>query len=68
MIREVNKGKRLEWARKNKGDDLSNAIFDETIVQIETHQRFCYTKSGLKPRYVQTQAKGPNKGIHVGCY
>ena len=66
MIREVNKGKRLEWARKNKGDDLSNAIFDETIVQIETHQRFC--KSGLKPRYVQTQAKGPNRGICVGCY
>ena len=34
MIREFNKVKRLEWARKNKGDDFSNAIFsDETTVQ-----------------------------------
>ena len=64
MIREVNKGKRLEWARKNQGDDFSNAIFsDETTVQIETHRRFCCTKSGLKPRY-KPRPKHPTK-VHV---
>ena len=64
MIREVNKVKRLEWAKKNKGDDFSNAIFsDETTVQIETHRRFCCTKSGLKPRY-KPRPKHPTK-VHV---
>ena len=64
MIREVNKDKRLEWARKNKGDDFSNAIFsDETTVQIETHRRFCCTKSGQKPRY-KPRPKHPTK-VHV---
>ena len=66
MIHEVNKVKRLEWARKNKGDDFSNAIFsDETTVQIETHRRFCCTMSGLKPRY-KPRPKHPTK-VHVGA-
>ena len=64
MIRKVNKVKRLEWAKKNKGDDFSNTIFsDETTVQIETHWRFCCTKSGLKPRY-KPRPKHPTK-VHV---
>ena len=64
MICEVNKGERLEWARRNQGDDFSNAIFsDETTVQIETHKRFCCTKSGLKPRY-KPKPKHPTK-VHV---
>ena len=64
MIREVNKVKRLEWARQNEGDDFSNAIFsDETTVQIETHLRFCFTKSGLKPRY-KPRPKHPIE-VHV---
>ena len=42
----------------------SNAIFsDETTVQIDTHRRFCCTKSGLKPRY-KPRPKHPTK-VHV---
>lgn len=64
MIHEVNKGKRLEWARRNKGDDFSNAIYsDETTVQMETHRRFSCTTSGLKPRY-KPRPKHPTK-VHV---
>ena len=67
MIREVNKVKQLEWARKNKGDDFSNAIFsDETTVQTETHRRFCCTKSARSETQVQTQTKAPDKGACAG--
>ena len=62
MIRDVNKEKRLEWARENREDDFSD-YSDETTVQIETHRRFCYTKSGLKPRY-KPRPKHPTK-VHV---
>ena len=38
MIQDVNKEKRLEWARKNDGGVFEDCIFsDETTVQIETH-------------------------------
>ena len=64
MIRDVNKEKRLEWARRNDGDDFEDCIFsDETTVQIETHRRFCCTKTGLKPRY-KPRPKHPTK-VHV---
>ena len=66
MIREVNKVKQLEWARKNERDDFSNAIFsDKTTVQIET-RRLCGMKSGLKPRY-KPRPKHPTK-VRVGCH
>ena len=39
MIHDVNKEKRLAWARENKEDDFSDCIYsDETTVQIETHR------------------------------
>jgi transposase len=64
MIRDVNKEKRLDWARNNLGDDFSDCIFsDETSVQMETHRRFCCTKSGLRPRY-KPKPKHPTK-VHV---
>ena len=64
MIRDVNKEKRLEWARNNVGEDFADCIYsDETTVQIETHRRFCCTKTGLKPRY-KPRPKHPTK-VHV---
>ena len=64
MIYDPNKEKRLAWARKNIGEDFSDCIFsDETTVQMETHRRFCCTKSGLKPRY-KPRPKHPTK-VHV---
>ena len=36
MTHYGNKGKRLAWARENKGDDFSDCIYsDETTVQID---------------------------------
>lgn len=56
LIREANRIKRLEWACKHKDDDINNVLFtDETIVQQESHCRFCCRKKGespkSKPRY-----------------
>ena len=64
MIHHANKEKRLTWAKKNIGDDFSDCIYsDETTVQMETHRRFCCTKSGLYPRY-KPRPKHPTK-VHV---
>lgn len=52
MIRELNKEKRLKWAKENQDITFENAIFtDETTVQMETHRRTCCYKRGCKPRY-----------------
>ena len=56
MIREANKGKRLEWARANIGEALNGNGFDDVIwsdessIQLETHRRFCCHKQGEPPR------------------
>jgi len=43
VIREANKLKRLEWARKNQGDRFDNVVFtDKCTIQMESHCRFCY--------------------------
>ena len=63
MICDINKEKRLKWARENK-DDFSDCIYsDEMTVQIVTHRRFCCSKIGLKPRY-KPRPKHPTK-VHV---
>ena len=64
MIREVNKEKRLKWAKDNEETTFENVIFtDETTVQMETHRRTCCYKRGCKPRY-KTKPKHPVK-VHV---
>lgn len=64
LIREVNKQKRLEWARDHLADDFSDVIWsDETTVQLETHKRFCCRKKGERPR-AKPRAKHPVK-VHV---
>ena len=51
LIREANKVKRLEWARKYKDDDFANVVFtDETSIQQESHRRFCCRKRGEPPK------------------
>jgi len=59
MIRDINKEKRLGWAREHLGDLFDDMIFtDETSIQMETHGFFCCRKQGqaprLKPKYVYT--------------
>ena len=64
LIRQPNKEKRLEWARKYIHDDFENVIWtDETSVQIETHKRLCYRKEGEPPR-PKPRPKHPTK-VHV---
>lgn len=54
LIREDNKRKRLEWARKFQGEadeGFKDVIWtDETTVQLETHRRFCCRKQGERPK------------------
>ena len=51
LIREVNKDKRLAWAKKNIGGMFLDVIYtDETSIQLETHRRFCCRKRGQRPR------------------
>ena len=51
LIREANKTKRLEWARKHRDDDFSNVVFtDESSIQQESHRRFCCRKQGEPPK------------------
>lgn len=62
LIREANKTKRLEWARKNEGEAAEGFLdviwSDECSIQLETHKRFCCRKRGEppknKPRYYVT--------------
>ena len=54
LIREVNKTKRLEWARQfvsEASSGFEDVIWtDEATVQLETHRRFCCRKRGERPR------------------
>ena len=51
LIREPNKLKRLEWARKNLNNNFSDVVFtDECSVQQESHRRFCCRKQGEAPK------------------
>ena len=55
LIRNVNKQKRLEWARNNlseANDGFLDVIWtDESSIQLETHRRHSYRKVGNAPRY-----------------
>ena len=58
LIRDVNKQKRLDFARANRSDNFANVIFtDECSVQLESHRRRCCRKEGEppknKPRYAR---------------
>lgn len=62
MIWEVNKAKRLEWAKEHVGDAFVEVIWtDETTVQLETHKRYCCRKNGQKNK---PRPKHPAK-VHV---
>jgi len=55
LICDINKQKRLEFARDYESDNFANAIFtDECSVQLEAHRRRCCCKIGKpaknKPR------------------
>ena len=51
VIREANKQKRLNFARKYRDDTFDNIIWtDECTVQMESHRRFCCHKRGEAPR------------------
>jgi transposase len=56
LIREPNKVKRYEWAKKYENITSVEDVFgdvvwtDETTVQIETHRRHCCRKKGKQPR------------------
>ena len=64
LIRDVNKQKRLEWARVYLHNNFENVIWsDETSVQLETHKRFCCRKRGERPR-PKPRPKHPVK-VHV---
>ena len=60
LIREANKGKRLQWAQQYRSEAESgfkNVVWtDESSIQMETHKRFCYRKlnqpAKSKPRFV----------------
>ena len=62
--RDHNKIKLSQWAKENLGDSFFNCIYsDESTVQLETHRRFCCTKTGYKPR-CKPRPKHPIK-VHV---
>ena len=64
MIREVNKSKRLEWAREYLHDDFSDVMWtDETTVQLESHKCYCCRKQGAAPK-PKPHPKHPLK-VHV---
>lgn len=54
LIREVNKQKRLLWARQylNESEDGFHDVIwtDESSIQCETHKRFCYRKKKCAPK------------------
>ena len=72
LVREVNRVKRLEWAKRvsEKKDTYDDVIWtDESSVQLETHKRFCFRKEGcqprLKPKYVEYAYTFVNTCLHV---
>ena len=54
LIRDANKVKRLDWARRYKDEAVNgfNDVIwtDETTVQLQTHRRFCCRKEGERPK------------------
>ena len=51
LIQEVNKGKRLAWAREHLDDTFDDIIWsDECIIQMESHYRFACRNQGEAPR------------------
>ena len=50
LIHSENKSKRLDWAREadNRFEDV--VWTDESLIQVETHKRFCYRKEGCPPK------------------
>ena len=54
LIRDVNKQKRLDWAKKFVGEaatGFQDVIWsDETTVQLDSHRRFCCHKRGERPK------------------
>ena len=51
LIREVNKQKRLEFARTHRSDNFDDVIFtDECSIQLESHRRRCCRKQGEPPK------------------
>ena len=72
LVREVNRVKRLEWAKRvsEKKDTYDDVIWtDESSVQLETHKRFCFRKEGCQPRlklkYVEYAYTFVNTCLHV---
>ena len=51
LIRNVNKEKRLEWAKENIGKEFEDVVWtDECSIQLSTHRRFCCRKKGERPK------------------
>ena len=51
LIRDVNKQKRLDFARDHRSDSFADVIFtDECSVQLESHRRRCCRKQGEPAR------------------
>ena len=51
LIREQNKGKRLEWCQRYKEDEFVDVIWmDKSTIQLENHRRFCCRKIGQAPK------------------
>ena len=66
LIRDVNKTKRLEWARKYQCEaqyGFRNVVWtDESSIQLEAHKRYCYRKMG------QVAKSKPRLRIFTNCY
>ena len=66
LVREANKGVRLEWAQKMiaDGEKFDDVIFtDESTFQVEYHARRAYRRLG-EPRILRQKPKHPAK-VHV---
>lgn len=66
LIRDANKGKRLEWCQKMIAEQelFEDVIFsDESTIQLETHRKRCYRRKN-QPRKLKPRPKHPPK-IHV---
>jgi len=62
LIRELNKQKRLDFAREHQNDNFMNVVFTgECSVQLESHRRWCCRKQGEpaknKPRLASFHCK-----------
>jgi len=53
VIRDANKQKRLDFARKYRDDTFDVIWTDECTVQMEGHRRFCCHKRGEAPSLSQ---------------